>query len=459
VADLELPCQHFSRAKPRVPVGVMDIQDADKTKRQLVSELVVLRARVDALEDLVGQQLHMVAALEHLMNDQRRVVEMLQHSEIEIARAMVEAPFPIMIHAEDGEIVALNKAWTEKTAFSRSELTTTAAWIRCAYRPEEQALVSEAVRRTYAIRSQVDNGEFALHTARGEERNWSFSSAPLGQTPDGRRTVITMAMDVTERRRAEEALRRYAADLEARTEELDAFAHTVAHDLGNPLARVVGYAELLEEVFVELSTDEVVQYLRTISGAGRHAGRIVQALLLLASVRQVEEVPVARLDMRSIVENVLERLDLLMLEKQPLIVLPDAWPAVVGYEPWVEEVWENYLSNALKYGGEPCHIELGWDAQSPATAGREGAPYVHFWVRDNGPGIPADYQAQLFSPFVRLPQSTGKGHGLGLSIVKRIVEKLGGEVAVESGPGQGTRFSFTLPPVLLAEKVPDGAIR
>jgi signal transduction histidine kinase len=125
-------------------------------------------------------------------------------------------------------------------------------------------------------------------------------------------------------------------------------------------------------------------------------------------------------------------------ERQAEIIQPDAWPVAGGYAPWIEEVWVNYLSNALKYGGQPPRVELGAMVQ--------GAN-VRFWVKDNGGGIPPDVQPRLFEPFTRLGRSHIQGHGLGLSIVHRIVNKLGGEVGVESTgvPGQGSMFYFVLP--------------
>ena len=112
----------------------------------------------------------------------------------------------------------------------------------------------------------------------------------------------------------------------------------------------------------------------------------------------------------------------------------------LGYGPWIEEVWVNYLSNALKYGGMPSappRIELGAEPQPDGL--------VRFWMRDYGPGIPTESQAHLFTQFTRLDQVRAKGHGLGLSIVRRIVEKLGGQVGVISQVGQGSTFFFALP--------------
>ena len=109
----------------------------------------------------------------------------------------------------------------------------------------------------------------------------------------------------------------------------------------------------------------------------------------------------------------------------------------VGYAPWIEEVWENYLSNAIKYGGQPPKVECGYEQLSDRI--------IRFWVRDNGQGLTEDEQKQLFVPFTKLSQVRVTGHGLGLSIVHRIIQKLGGQVGVESQVGQGSTFSFTLP--------------
>jgi signal transduction histidine kinase len=111
----------------------------------------------------------------------------------------------------------------------------------------------------------------------------------------------------------------------------------------------------------------------------------------------------------------------------------------LGYAPWVEAAWVNYLSNAVRYGGTPPHIELGCTRQADGM--------IRFWVRDGGPGISPEQQVRLFQPFEQVNKIRAKGHGLGLSIVRRIIEKLGGKVGVESAVGQGSTFWFTLPQV------------
>jgi signal transduction histidine kinase len=141
--------------------------------------------------------------------------------------------------------------------------------------------------------------------------------------------------------------------------------------------------------------------------------------------------------MGTIVAEALLRLNYMVENSQADVVVAETWPSALGHAQWVEEVWVNYISNGLKYGGEPPHLELG------ATPHSNGL--IRFWIRDNGPGLTPEEQTQVFDRFTRLEETRAKGHGLGLSIVQHIVEKLGGEVGVESEAGQGSVFSFTLP--------------
>jgi two-component system, sensor histidine kinase and response regulator len=231
------------------------------------------------------------------------------------------------------------------------------------------------------------------------------------------------------------ALRRLNADLKARNEELDMFAQTVAHDLKSPLGLIISQTEVLRN-YDDLSQDDQLQVIRSIARNGRKMDSIIDGLLLLARLRNTE-VRLEPIDMARVVAEARRQLAHLIQESKARISLPEAWPAALGHELLIEEVWVNYLSNGLKYGGEPPQLELG------ATPTPEGT--VRFWVKDSGPGLSAEEQARLFTPFTQLNQVDTTGHGLGLSIVRHIVEKLGGEVGVESSPGLGSTFSFALP--------------
>jgi signal transduction histidine kinase len=255
--------------------------------------------------------------------------------------------------------------------------------------------------------------------------------------------------ELAERMRAEAALRRYTVELEERNAELDAFAHTVAHDLKNPVGSIVGYADALAQEWATMPKKTVQTFSRTIARNSRKIGAIIDDLLLLSSVRHTEEIETHPLDMGRIVAEARGHLLPLIEELQGVIVLPERWPVAVGYAPWVEEVWANYISNALKYGGRPPRVELGAMVEEDTTSGDGTSLSIRFWVSDNGPGLSPAEQARLFTPFERLHQAEMRGHGLGLSIVQRIVQRLGGTAGVESEgvPGRGSIFFFTLPSI------------
>lgn len=285
------------------------------------------------------------------------------------------------------------------------------------------------------------------------------------------RMSSNLQLEVIERKEAQAKLQAYTQELEISNAELDAFAHTVAHDLRNPLTALIGFAYLLEKQATQ-PPERISNIARQIMTAGQKMANIINELLLLASVRKLESVQRVVLDMGAIVNEVRLRLDTMFAESDAALILPKQWPDAVGYAPWVEEVWANYLSNALKYGGSPPRVELGWEIEKVKILQQEAkdehlpsgiddqvgdtwvrtSPFrqmcVRFWVQDNGPGLTPEQQTQLFTQFTRLHQTRAEGHGLGLSIVRRIVTRLGGTVGVESTPGQGSRFYFTLPAAL-----------
>ncbi len=234
--------------------------------------------------------------------------------------------------------------------------------------------------------------------------------------------------------RAENQLRKESAALITQNEELEAYAHTVAHDLKNPLTAIIAAGDVINEV-TTLTPKERREFIRQIKTTAFEMNGIVDSLLLLAEVRKAEA-PMEPVYMATVMAHVRGRLSYLIREYHGRLICPKTWPAALGYAPWIEEVWANYISNALKYAGPSPQVELG------ATLQPNGM--VRFWTRDHGPGIAPDLQANLFTPFTQRRKARGKGHGLGLSIVLRIVQKLGGQVGVESPPDGGSLFYFTL---------------
>jgi PAS domain S-box-containing protein len=148
---------------------------------------------------------------------QRRAEAALGASETRLRAAVEGSPFPIMLHAEDGEVLALSRSWTELSGYRPEEIPTHCAWFRLAY-PDRQEEIAALLEKEFAARAVVRSGEQSVRTRSGAERVWDFQAVPLGRLPDGRQLQMSAALDVTERRRAEEGLRRQLRLTEAITD-------------------------------------------------------------------------------------------------------------------------------------------------------------------------------------------------------------------------------------------------
>ncbi|MFW5748310.1 MAG: PAS domain-containing protein [Chloroflexota bacterium] len=384
-----------------------------------------------------GRPLRMVGVQLNIQ-DEKRLEQAIQQSEERhriISETISDYAYSYIVQP-DG---TLRKDWStaafhEITGYTFEEMDAN-GWQRLIH-PADSGIAKARFMRL--LQGEVDISEFRIITKSGEVRWLRDHGHPVVDEQQGRVVhIYGAAQDITERKHFEAQLQQQAEELRTRNEELDTFAYTVAHDLKNPISSMMGFASLVRNYSSRMSEESIKEYLSLILESGYQLKEIINALLLLAGVTKDENAEIIELDMQMIVDDAKRRLAALIEEKQARILMPEEWPSAAGYGPWVAEVWTNYLSNALKYGGEPPAIELG--------AERESDEMVRFWVRDNGRGLTDEEQQRVFTPFTRLNQVKIEGHGLGLSIVQRIVQKLGGEVSVYSEVGQGSTFSFTLP--------------
>ena len=175
---------------------------------------------------------------------------------------MVDSPFPILLHAEDGTILQASNSWCEISGYTREELATIADWTERAY-GKRKILIQADIDRLYDLSHRLDEGDYKIRTKRGDTRIWDFSSAPLGRLPDGRRLVISMAMDVTERRQAEAAVRDSEERLGFALQKsytggwnLDLVDHTAHRTLEHD--RIFGYQSLLPQWTYEMFLEHVL---------------------------------------------------------------------------------------------------------------------------------------------------------------------------------------------------------
>jgi two-component system, sensor histidine kinase and response regulator len=237
----------------------------------------------------------------------------------------------------------------------------------------------------------------------------------------------------------EELVQSVQARLERREliDELDSFAHTVAHDLKGPLAVLKGRLELAVSCLSEGDSSRAAVNLDSATKNAERLSTIIDELLLLAGVRKAS-ISSGSVDMNASLREALDGCEVVFRQHRAVCAPAPKLPPASGHAPWITHIWANFLSNAAKYGGPSAQISIG-SRFNPET-GR-----VRYWVKDCGDGIPHDLQSSLFVPFARIRSDRAEGHGLGLSIVQRIAGRLGGSVGLESAPGQGALFWFELP--------------
>ena len=238
---------------------------------------------------------------------------------------------------------------------------------------------------------------------------------------------VAFITDITARTKAENELKK-------RNLELDAYAHTIAHELHSQLNSIIGFSQLLL-YDNELGNEKRRTFLEMIESSGYKMNTIIREMLLFANLKK-EDIKKTDLPMKSIVEEAISRMPLNESDSAKIEVASNFEPSV-GYGPWIEEVWYNYIRNAIKYGGQPPKIEIG--------SSKDEKGFNKFWVKDNGIGLSEEQCNMIFVDPHKLGDGFVKGHGLGLSIVKRIVRKLDGRVSVESTLNEGSVFSFYLP--------------
>jgi PAS domain S-box-containing protein len=271
----------------------------------------------------------------------------------------------------------------------------------------------------------------------GTERPIDDSAAPI-RSPQGEIAGVVMVFrDITARKQSEEQLHRLNRDLMRTNQDLQQFSYAASHDLKEPLRTVTNYLQLIRSSYSGKVLDQQAGRLFdvAISGAQRmHA--LVEALLEYSRAGEVGDATLEPVHVEKVVGDVITNLQSAISETGAEVSLGPL-PVVTANPLYLIQVFENLIGNALKYRSElPPRISI--------TAMEETRDWV-FSVEDNGIGIPAEYQAQIFGIFKRLHGDEYPGTGIGLATCKKIVDRHGGTIWVESESGKGSRFSFTLP--------------
>jgi PAS domain S-box-containing protein len=309
---------------------------------------------------------------------------------------------------------------------------------------EEKEILSRIIRG-----ERVDHFETIRRRKDGSLVDISLTISPIRDS-DGRIVGASkIARDITQEKRAREAVRNLNVVLEERVRErtrsleetvreLDSFAYTVAHDLRAPLRAIHSFGQMLLEEGAERLDATGVEYIKEMIRAGSRMDTLISDLLAYSRISR-QEIPLDSLDLEVVVDRVLGDMDLELSGRKAEVRVDRPLGRAKGHGVLLGQAITNLVSNAAKFVPE---------ARNPVVrirSERRKAGRVRLWIEDNGIGIAAEHLGRLFKVFERLhARDTYPGTGIGLAIVRRALERMGGGSGVESTPGEGSRFWIEL---------------
>jgi two-component system, LuxR family, sensor kinase FixL len=278
-------------------------------------------------------------------------------------------------------------------------------------------------------------------TAEGDLKTFSLvvSSAPLYLSDDGQTwgRIITMT-DLTERKRAEEEIRKYARQLERSNKDLQDFAFIASHDLQEPLRKIRAFGEILKDKYGDRLDEEGCNYIERMQSGEERMRKMINELLAYSRVATKAQ-PFEPVDLDKVIHEVLSDLEI-QLNQTGGGVEVDKLPVIDADPMQMRHLLQNMLSNALKFHQKENAPQI------TVKAARVNGSKVQISIKDNGIGFSMEHADVIFKPFQRLHgRSEYTGSGIGLAICSQIVERHNGEIIVNSAPGQGSTFTIILP--------------
>ena len=329
---------------------------------------------------------------------------------------------------DTGDLVRWNDRVPEVSGYSDEDLATMEALEFIADDDSEAA--QEAIIET--LETGHATVELTVVTADGEELPFEFSGSVI-DPDDGGPYICGIGRDISNRLQTERERDAAIEELRRSNAELEQFAYMASHDLREPLRMISSYLQLLERRYQDSLDEDANEFIDyAVDGAVRMREMINQLLVYSRIGRQ--ELDFEPVDCNEVLETVRNDLQVTIEENDASLVVDDL-PTVPGDRHQLVQLFENLVGNAIKYSGDaPPRIEV--------RANREGEAW-EFAVEDNGQGIPDDKQSRVFEAFYA--GESRDQTGIGLAITKKIVERHGGDVWVESTVGEGSTFYFTLP--------------
>jgi PAS domain S-box-containing protein len=338
----------------------------------------------------------------------------------------------------DGYFKQLNPSWEKTLGYTEEELKSK-PFIEFVL-PADRIATAEEIEKlkTGTITQYFEN---RCNCRDGSWRWLGWTAAPFLE--EG--LIYIFARNITERKRAEEEIRLLNEELEKRVAELtetnqalEAFTYTVAHDLRSPLRAMVGFAGALLDDYGAKLDEDGRGFAKRIVESAKRMDKLIQDLLSYSRLTR-EKINMGAVKLERVLEDVLKQCEPEIREKQAEIQVQSPLPKVCAQESILVQVLVNLVSNGLKF------VEAGVKPRVRIWA-EENATSVRLWIQDNGIGIAKEHQERIFRVFERLHgQERFPGTGIGLAIVRKGVERMGGHVGLQSQPQQGSLFSVELP--------------
>jgi PAS domain S-box-containing protein len=298
--------------------------------------------------------------------------------------------------------------------------------------PSEMPAILERIRHG----ERIDHFHTKRRAKSGNLVHISLTVSPIRDSEDRIIGASKVARDITGQLSTQEALASQNTELHRANADLNQFAYAVSHDLREPLRNIANYAELLVRRFPDNADGDAERFKGFIVQGVSRMEALLNDLLTYSLLGGPQEKPAILLDCNCILAQTLQNLHTSIAENHAVIT-NDPLPQVIAHESHLAQLFQNLISNAIKYRADsPPRVHIRVQKQDR---------FWRFSVTDNGIGIEPQYFQKIFGIFKRLHGKAVPGTGIGLAICTRVVERYGGSIWVESQPGQGSTFFFTLP--------------
>lgn len=418
-------------------------QVIDALLKVMQGETVSFAATAHA-QDEIGKLAVVLHAFQQNMEEVKRTAGELDRSQRHLRAVVDNAVDGLITIDAKGIVKSFNPACEKIFGYGVNEVIgqSVEMLVPESYREEYGALVSH-----YLATGEAPSVDGAAHEFVAKRKNGTIFPIDLSISAftlhDGAH-FSGIVRDITARKEAYRQLTLYTRALERSNKELDEFAYIASHDLKEPLRGIHNHSRFLLEDNEDKLDEDSVGRLKRLTYLSQRMERLVNDLLYFSRIGR-QDLSVGPTDLNAVIQDIGVTLETFLAEHNARIAVPRPLPLVTCDKIRVAEVLRNLITNAVKYSDAKERIvEIGCQDAPPATGFATTAPV--FYVRDNGRGIAPEFHEDIFRMFKRLQKSSDKeeGTGVGLTFVKKIIERHGGRIWLESELGKGTTFYFTL---------------